>query len=242
MGSRLDRLRTRFDDVAVFDSAESRRRVLIHATLLVAVLVALGVLVRLYAPFLTDPDALAATIRGFGVAGPVVLVVVQALQVVVAPVPGQVLAVVAGYLYGVWLGTLYNMIGIAVGSAVAFWLSRRYGRPYVESVVDEDLLSRFDEVQGGHVRLSLFVLFLFPGLPDDLLCFAGGLTRVPLWQLIVIAIVGRAPAFLLVNVVGQFVRGDRLVAAVGLAVALIAASLLAYRYRDRLIDLVSGGA
>lgn len=242
MASRLDRLRSRIESVRVFESARSRRRVAIHAAILLAALVVLTVLVRQYVPFLTDMEKLASFVRGFGLAGPIVLVVVQALQVVVAPVPGQVLAVVAGYLYGPWWGTLYSMIGITIGSAAAFWLSRRYGRPYVESVVHEDVLARFEAIRGRHVRVSLFVLFLFPGLPDDVLCFAGGLTRVPLWQLVVIAILGRAPAFLLVNFVGGFLEADRLPAALALGAAVLAASVLAFLFRDRLIGLLGRGA
>jgi len=77
--------------------------------------------------------------------------------------------------------------------------------------------------------------FLVPGLPDDVICFAGGLTDIPLWQLIVLAVVGRAPAFFLVNVVGNLLGTDNVPAAVGLAVILVVVSVLGYRNRNRLV-------
>lgn len=235
----FDRLR-RLGDVRVFASAASRRRFLRHVVVAGLLVVAAAVLLRRHLALLTDATALREFIRGFGVWAPLAFVLVQALQVVVAPIPGQVLAVVAGYLFGAWWGTLYNVVGVTLGSTLAFWLSRRFGRAYVESIVHEDALARFDAVDDDRVRVTLLVFFLIPGLPDDVLCFAGGLTRVPLWQLVVIAVVGRTPAFFLVNVVGDFLGTGRVAAAVALAALLAAASVLGYRYRDRVLDSFGG--
>jgi uncharacterized membrane protein YdjX (TVP38/TMEM64 family) len=241
MGRWIDRLRSTLADLQVFASPRTRRRFLRHLAVAFVVVLGATVLLRRYFPYLTDTEALRSLFLEFGVLGPLALVVLQALQVVLAPVPGQVLAVVGGYLYGAWWGTLYNVVGIAIGSTAAFWLSRRFGRPYVEGIVDEDLLARFDSIDDDHVRLALFVLFLVPGLPDDAICFLGGLTRIPLWHLVALAVVGRAPSFFLVNVVGGFLGTGRYLAAFALAAALTAISLLAYLVRGRILDLVGLG-
>lgn len=231
----LERVRALVDDVRLFRSSRTRRRFLVHAAIAVAVLAVTVLLVRRYVPILTDASALRTVIREFGTLGPLVLVLLQAVQVVVAPVPGQVLALVAGFLYGAWWGTLYNMVGITLGSAVAFWFARHYGRPYVERVVHPDTLEKFDAVDDDRTRAALFVFFLLPGLPDDALCFVGGLTRLPLWQLVVIAAVGRAPAFFLVNVVGEYLGAGRFTAGLALAALVVAISVLAYRYHQEIL-------
>jgi uncharacterized membrane protein YdjX (TVP38/TMEM64 family) len=226
----LDRVQALVGDVRLFRSPRARRRFLVHAAIALAVLAVTVLIVRRYVPILTDASALRTVIRGYGALGPVVLVLLQAVQVVVAPVPGQVLALVAGFLYGAWWGTLYNLVGITLGSTVAFWFSRRYGRPYVERIVHPDTLAKFDAIDDDRTRAALFVFFLLPGLPDDALCFVGGLTRLPLWQLVVIAAVGRAPAFFLVNVVGEFLGAGRLVAGIAVAALVVSVSVIAYRY------------
>jgi uncharacterized membrane protein YdjX (TVP38/TMEM64 family) len=219
--------------VRVFASAAARRRFLLHAAVAVCLVVGVVVLVRDRLSVVTDAATLRAYVRGFGALAPLVLIGLQALQVVVAPVPGQVLAAVAGYLFGPWWGTLYNMLGIALGSTVAFWLSRRYGRAYVERTVDSQALSTFDTFVQRRGLLALFVLFLIPGLPDDVICFLGGLTPIPLRKLVLVAIVGRAPAFFLVNVAGALVASGNLRAA-GVLLAVVALlALVGYRYRDR---------
>ncbi|MGQ4556316.1 VTT domain-containing protein [Halobellus sp. GM3] len=240
MDSILGPLRSRLGETQLFASAADRRRFLLHSTVAV-VAVAVGVvLLRRRLAFLTSASELREFIRGYGVWAPLVLIGLQTLQVVLAPVPGQILAVVAGYLFGAWWGTLYNMIGITLGSAVAFWLSRRFGRSYVERVVSDEALDTFDSVNDGYVRLSLFVFFLIPGLPDDVLCFAGGLTKLPLWQLVLIAAVGRAPAFFLANVVGDFLGTEQVAAAVGLAAGVLLLSAIGYLNRDRIVRLFGG--
>jgi len=242
MGTVLNRLRLWLKNTRVFASARSRRRFIVHLLALVLVFVVVTVLVQRHFEFLTDAQALREFIRGYGILAPGVLVVLQAVQVVVAPIPGQVLAVVAGYLFGVWWGTLYNIIGITIGSTIAFWISRRYGRAYVENIVDKDALAQFDTVSDDYGRSALFLSFLVPGLPDDLICFAGGLTDIPLWQLVALAVIGRTPAFFLVNVVGNLIGTDRFAAALGLAVVLVVISAVGYRYRDLLIRLFGGGS
>ncbi len=237
----LRELRTRIDelgaDIDIFESRRRRRQALIHAAVLVLALAAVTVLVSLYAPALTDAERLREVIGGLGRYGPAALVGLQALQVVLAPIPGQVLAVVAGYLYGAWWGTLYNMLGVTIGSAAAFWLSRRYGRPYVERVVDDDVIDRFDSVADTRARGGLFVVFLVPGLPDDAICFVGGLTTLPLWQLVTIAVIGRAPGFFLVNVVGESFQAGQVGLALGLGALVVALSVVGYYYRETLITL-----
>jgi uncharacterized membrane protein YdjX (TVP38/TMEM64 family) len=237
MDTDLDRLRARLENIRVFASPRSRRRFFVHLLALALAFAVVTLLVHRYFGFLIDAQALREFIRSYGILAPVVLVVLQTVQVVAAPIPGQILAVVAGYLFGAWWGTVYNMIGITIGSTIAFWLSRRYGRAYVEKIVHHEALARFDAVSDEHGRSALFFSFLVPGLPDDVICFAGGLTKIPLWQLVALAVIGRTPAFFLVNVVGDLLGTDRFLTASVLAVVLVAISVVGYRYRDRLIRL-----
>jgi uncharacterized membrane protein YdjX (TVP38/TMEM64 family) len=227
--------------MSLFVSSRDRNSALRWLVGLAAAL-ALGYLaVRRYAPFLTDPVALRAWIEGFGVWAPLVFVGVQALQVVVAPIPGHVTVVLGGYLFGALPGFLYSMVGVTVGSTVAFWLSRRFGRRYVERVVSPAVLERFDGFTRENALLGVFVGFLVPGIPDDVLCFLAGLTEVPLWKLVVVAVIGRLPSFLVVSVVGAELAGDGLVTALALSGVVVAVAVVAYRYRDAIAQrLVQG--
>ena len=225
-------------DSRLFASPRARRRVLVHVLVVAVLFAATTILFRRQVAFLTDAEAARAYVRSFGVWAPLALIVLQALQIVLAPVPGQVLAAVAGYLFGPWWGTLCNMIGITIGSTAAFWLSRRFGRTYVERMIDDDALATFDTFVERRGLLTLFVLFLLPGLPDDALCFVGGLTPIPLRKLVLIAIVGRTPAFFLANVLGGLLATGDIELAIGLFVLITALSVLGYLNRDRIVEFL----
>jgi uncharacterized membrane protein YdjX (TVP38/TMEM64 family) len=219
----------------VFESRAARRRFVAAAALVVVGVAGLWLFVREYLPILTDSAALRRFVDSWGVLGPLAFIAVQAIQVIVAPIPGQITAFASGYLFGSVLGTVYSIVGVTVGSAIAFWLSRRYGRPFVASVVRDDLLARFDGVVDDAGGVGLFVIFLVPGLPDDVLCFVGGLTDIDLWKLVAISFFGRLPAYVLVNVSGSGLANEDLGLTVVTLLLLLVGSVWGFLNRERLL-------
>lgn len=229
---------------SVFVSARSRRRVV--AALvgygLFAVFVTFG-LPRLF-PVLTDPVAVRSAIRSTGAFAPVVFLTVQALQVLIAPVPGQVLGFVAGYLFGVVWGTALSVAGATVGGYVAFRLARRYGRPIVERLVEDEAIDLFDSVSSRHGDVVLFLIFLIPGLPDDAICFLAGVSDIDTRSFLLASVVGRLPGYFLVALAGARLAEARPAETTALLVALALVSVVGYLARGRIVrwlDDESGG-
>lgn len=219
----------------MFVSVSARRRavVLVVAYALLAASITFG-LPRVF-PALTDPLSLRTTIRATGSFAPAVFLVVQALQVVVAPIPGQMLGFVAGYLFGVVWGTVLSVVGATVGGYVAFELSRRYGRPLVERFVEDDALSLFDAFSSDHGRVALFVVFLVPGLPDDAICFLAGVSGVDARSFVAASVVGRLPGYFLVALAGARLAEARTAETAALLVGLALVSALGYLARERVM-------
>ncbi len=138
-------------------------------------------------------DQMVAEIRAAGAWGRLLLIALAAAQTVAAPIPGQVVNFAAGYLYGLGAGLLYSWLGQVLGSALALVLARFAGRPIVERLVGSARLARLEHWAAGRGLSFFFLFFVIPGLPDDLLCFAGGLTRLPLRLLLLMSAVGRLP-------------------------------------------------
>jgi uncharacterized membrane protein YdjX (TVP38/TMEM64 family) len=188
-----------------------------------------------YVVWLTDPVAVRSAVAGYGLLSPVLFVVVTAVGVVVAPVPGPAVALAGGYLFG-WLGgTVYTMLGVTIGSAVALSLARRWGRPYVERVLTPAAIERFDGIVDAHGEAVLFLAFLLPGLPDDALCFLAGLTAIPLRRFLVLVVVARTPAHLLVAAAGAGLATGDLKLALVVLVVLAVLGLVGYRYGGRIL-------
>jgi uncharacterized membrane protein YdjX (TVP38/TMEM64 family) len=202
---------------------------------------ALALALPVVAPGLTDAAYLRSLLADFGPYAPVAFVALQTAQVVLAPIPGQLLGVVGGYLFGWALGTLYSVIGVTLGSYIVFRLARRYGRPTVERWVDDDVLARFDGVVERGGVTALFVVFLFPAFPDDAVCFIAGLTDIDMRVLVALVVVGRTPSFLLAATAGTELAAAQWTNVLAIAAVGGLASLAVYVFRDRIRARVTRG-
>lgn len=145
----------------------------------------LGVYVR--------PERLELLVTRLGLAGPLAIIVLQAVQVLLAPVPGQVLGLVSGYLFGPWLGALYSMVGLLLGTLLALRIVRRWGRPLVERLVEPPTLARIDHLSSRLGVPLLFLVFLLPFLPDDTVLLVAALADIPMAGVVLAALLGRLP-------------------------------------------------
>jgi uncharacterized membrane protein YdjX (TVP38/TMEM64 family) len=222
----------------LFSSRADRRRGIAAAVGVAVLAVGLYVFVSRYAGFLTNAEALRTWLDQFGVFAPIVFIGLQALQVVVAPIPGQVVALVAGFLFGSLWGTVYSLTGVLIGSAVAFSLSKRYGRSFVENVIHEDVIERFDGFVDTVGVPGLFAFVIIPGLPDDAICFLSGLTKWSLPTFMGVIAVGRLPAYVLTVYAGGELASGRFLSAMALVGLVVAASAVGYYKQEAVRDLV----
>ena len=190
-------------------------------------IVAGGPLTQLF----NDRERIIAIVNDLGPAGPLAFIGLQILQTVVAPIPGNVVGAIGGFLFG-WWGILWTTIGATAGATIVFWLSRKFGRSLVEKFVKKETLNKLDFILGKRASLILFLIFLIPGLPDDTVCYIAGLTDVPIKKLIVIFAVGRLPAVIVNNYVGAGLTGDGNVAIV-FTIAVTAAIIFAVLYKQQ---------
>ncbi|MFB6158936.1 MAG: TVP38/TMEM64 family protein [Candidatus Nanohalobium sp.] len=189
-----------------------------------------------YHQILYDVEALRNFIAGFGPLAPAVLILAQASQVIIAPVPGPVVGAAAGYLFGVTWGTIYTVTGAGIGSAVAIILSKRYGRPFVEDTLADETMNRFDGVAEEHGFLPFLLMFLLPGFPDDAVCFMAGLTELDTRHLIVYATLGRLPGALSLTVAGNSLANTNYRLLLITSVAVIAVSAAAFYTREKVVN------
>ncbi len=143
--------------------------------------------------FFNNQERVRTWIRGFGPWAPMVSIALNAAQVLAAPLPGQIIGIANGYLYGLWLGTLYSMIGLIVGRALAMLLGHWLGRPLVERLVRPEQLAKWDGIAHRRGAMFFFLVFLLPFLPDDVVCFLVGLSPLPILRMSVLSALGGLP-------------------------------------------------
>jgi uncharacterized membrane protein YdjX (TVP38/TMEM64 family) len=144
-----------------------------------------------------DPHQLKKVIRSFGPYAPLGYILLQIMQVVIAPVPGGAIEFLGGYLFGVRAGFIYSMIGLTLGSWLAFSLARIFEKIAVEKFVSDQTRKKFDYLVEHEGVILSFILFLLPGFPKDALCYILGLTPMHLGIFLIISTIGRIPGTLM---------------------------------------------
>lgn len=145
-------------------------------------------------------------VESFGPNAAPVFVLAQCMQVVIAPIPGELTGFVGGLLFGVWRGTLFSTIGLTIGSLIAFVIGRLLGARFVHKIVKQEYIERFDYFITHKGLYITWMLFILPGFPKDSLCYLLGLTKMRYIDLILINVLGRLPGTLMLVLQGSAVR------------------------------------
>jgi uncharacterized membrane protein YdjX (TVP38/TMEM64 family) len=184
--------------------------------------------------FFMDRQKLLAFIDSLGPAGFLGFIFLQVLQVVAAPVPGEVTGFIGGFLYGPVLGIFLSTVGLTVGSLAAFTVSRIFGRPFVDKFVKKETLEKYDYLLHHKGAFLVFLLFLIPGTPKDLLCYILGLGHLTTKEFFVISTVGRFGGTVLLTLGGSYIHHHqyyRFFILLGIAIILVFLSMV---YKEKL--------
>lgn len=164
-------------------------------------------------------------------------ILLQTLQVVAAPVPGEVTGFLGGFLYGPALGIFLSTIGLTLGSWVAFSLTKVFGRPFVDKFVNKATMAKYDYLLHHKGAFLVFLLFLIPGFPKDFLCYILGLGHLTTKEFLVISTTGRFAGTVLLTLGGTYIRNHqyyRFSVLIGVAIVVVFLSMV---YKDKLEKL-----
>jgi len=184
----------------------------------------------------SSSDKLSKFLQGLGPYSPAVFVLLQVLQVIAAPFPGELTGVAGGFVYGKGIGFVLSTVGLSLGSWVAFELASILGRPFVERFVRVEVLQKFNFLTTRTGTLICFILFLFPGFPKDYLCYVLGLSRMRLSTFLLVSVLGRLPGTYLLTVQGATIRNEQYHTFLLITVASLGVLIIAYLYRNQLFD------
>lgn len=158
----------------------------------------------------------------------------QVLQIVLSIIPGQFIQFAGGYVFGFWVGYVLSIVGSAIGTSIAFGLARMLGRDGVHLIFGEERISKFvKQLNSRKAFAILFVLFLVPGLPKDLVTYAAGVSHFGYKPFLVLSLVGRTPALMGTLMMGSMLNKESYFGLIVLALgALIFCIILIIKRHD----------
>jgi uncharacterized membrane protein YdjX (TVP38/TMEM64 family) len=152
---------------------------------------------------LNNRDAFQEYIKGFGALAPLMMILVFIFEVIIAPLPGFVPIISAGFIFGFFYGSIYALIGNVIGSYILFFLARRYGKYLVRKIFNEEKVLKYESIVRRRENL-LFATYFFPIFPADMISFAFGLSDVSFKKFAYIIPMGLAVNVLLLNIFGDY--------------------------------------
>ena len=159
--------------------------------------------------YFTDRNLLTHVIAEHRTNAAFIFIGLQILQVIAAPVPGEVTGFVGGVFFGTVWGVVYSTIGLTIGSWIAFMIARIAGRPLVEKLVKPATITRYDYVMKHKGLFLAFLMFLIPGFPKDYLCYMLGLGHMGHRDFLIVSTSGRLLGTTLLTLEGSFFRNKR---------------------------------
>nr|WP_145405489.1 TVP38/TMEM64 family protein [Paenibacillus xylanexedens] len=189
---------------------------------------------------MSSMDNFRAYIHSTGHWGPVMFILFQILQIVVAPIPGEIVQIAGGYIYGSALGSFYTTVGLILGSAIAFYFTRFIGRDFVSRLLQKQNMKWISFMQDERKFTAfLFIFFVVPGLPKDMLVFVAALTFISSLRFFIILLVARLPWIIASAALGSTIQTQQYTVAIIISVIAVIGFVLGYIYKDKLVNLFS---
>lgn len=186
-------------------------------------------------------ERLVTEIQQAGAAGVATLLGLQLLQVIVAFIPGEVVQVAAGMMYGPWLGGLIVALGACGASALVYLLVHWLGAPFVRNMVSDSFSEKFQRFEAsGKLDTVVFILFLIPGMPKDVFTYVVALTDMRMGKFLLLTTLARLPGiFVSTYAASSLADGDITKGVVIFIVAAVVA-IVCIVLRDRIINRLDG--
>ena len=187
------------------------KRILAYLKFALLLIFLIGVPVFLYLKFGADvfskdsAGRLLSYLRANKKTAFLLIIAIQAIQVIICILPGQPIQFASSYMFGILPGFLLSIVGAVIGTAVSFYLSKILGRDMINILFDKDKVDDYHRKLNSGRGLSLVMLiYLIPGVPKDLVSYVAGISDMKFRPFILVSTVARSPGMIGSLLLGHF--------------------------------------
>lgn len=196
----------------------------------------------LYEPlmgFIKDPQSLKQQLNEFGIFGEIIMVFVMALQVIFVFLPGEIIEVMAGFLYGPIEGMIVCLLGATIGSTIIYYFVKVFGLKFIDHFIERSKLEQVKFLQNNEkLNMILFIIFLIPGTPKDIITYFIPLTNMKLSTFLLITSVARIPSVITSSISGNAIGMEQYeVSLLVFGITAIVSIIGLYYYKSRITSI-----
>lgn len=232
---------TGIDNLKASEKKQKRRVIISVLKILLLLLIVVGIPLYLYffrLDFLKsfkNVDAIVALLNQHKSKSIIIYISFQILQIVISVIPGQVVQMAAGYLFGFWQALLFALSGAVIGTSISFWLAKLLGRDFLHIFFGEEKMNYYIErLNSKRAYTLVFFLYLIPGLPKDMISYAAGASEMRFKAFITLSTVGRLPGMIGCLLMGTMAENENYVGVGIIAAIAIVACILCLIFRKKI--------
>lgn len=151
-----------------------------------------------------DRQLLRQQLQSLGIFGQMILTCIMSIQVILAFLPGEIIEVMSGFIYGPILGMILCLLGSAIGSLVIYIFIKRWGIKYMQHFINIKKIEELKFLQNqDNLNILLFIIFFIPGTPKDVLTYFIPLTDIKLSTFLFITTIARIPSIITSTIGGH---------------------------------------
>ncbi len=178
------------------------------SVLLIALYIALVLVAWYYvSTFLVDKVAVRDLVSGYGIFAPLVFMLIQIGQNIIAPIAHYPILLAGGFIFGPIMGLFYNWIGTSIGTILIILLTRKYGKPIVNKMVSQKFIEKYDHIIQKLSPFGLFLIYALPVFPDDEISYLIGVSAMPFKSIAFAILLGKIPGSALSFMGEEVVKG-----------------------------------
>ena len=168
------------------------KRIMTFITIIITIILVAFIIYAVKMNLLTSPEHLVLKIKEYGLIAPIIFLLIQVIQVIFPVVPGGASCLVGVLAFGPIEGFIYNYVGLTLGSIVAYLLSQNFGLPLIKKLFNNETIEKYLKyIKTKKFEKIFFLGILFPGAPDDLLCYIAGISNMSLRKFIIMILLGK---------------------------------------------------
>ncbi len=149
-------------------------------------------------------DQVIQLIRSWGMAAPLMSILLMITQAIIAPIPAFLITAANGMVFGGFWGALISWIGALLGALTAFYIARLFGNVALRKIVRNQKTVEF--IQHAGEKKGFYVILvarLLPFVSFDVISYMAGLSGIRLWAFVLGTALGMLPATIIYTFIGH---------------------------------------
>ena len=168
-----------------------------------------------------------------------VLIVLQAIQIIICILPGQPIQLASSYMYGVIGGYCISIIGAIIGCLITYRLAHFLGVDAMHIIFWEEKVQNYmKKLNSGKALTIVFLIYLVPGIPKDLMSYIAGISNIGLKPFLLVSTLGRSPGILGSLLIGYFWARKNYIGIGIVAVIMLLLFGWCVRNRERIVEKI----